>query len=389
MGLKNIFTAKPQLDRAVPSVPMTPLKGYRNAFTPSLAAPLTIPPFAYTTDWLSEGGLLGLPAAWRAVNLRSNAVAMMMRHAHVIDEATDTRIETPLIVSRPNVFYGSFNFWSEVVSTVIIQGNYVALITEVDSDGNPLQVTPIHPGNVSVDLSSGFPVYRIAENTYSWRQVVHVRGLTVPGSYWGIGVLAAHMRGLTTAYDQQTYAKTSYSSGGAPSGIISIDTQGAAFPGDDELSRIGSQWDSQHGAGTRKIAIMPNGLKFQPIQWTPEEMQFLASRQFGIAEMALMFNLDPTDLSASIGGQSMTYANIEQREISRNVNTYSADLHRIEDAWSDLLPGEQCVYGNPEALLRMDTKTRYEAHAIGISSGFETIDEARALENRKPLDNAV
>jgi hypothetical protein len=30
-------------------------------------------------------------------------------------------------------------------------------------------------------------------------------------------------------------------------------------------------------------------------------------------------------------------------------------------------------------------KTRYEAHAIGIDSGFLTVDEVRQLEDRPPL----
>lgn len=40
---------------------------------------------------------------------------------------------------------------------------------------------------------------------------------------------------------------------------------------------------------------------------------------------------------------------------------------------------------NVDALLRPDTKTRYEAHKIALDAGFLTVDEVRELENREPL----
>ena len=58
----------------------------------------------------------------------------------------------------------------------------------------------------------------------------------------------------------------------------------------------------------------------------------------------------------------------------------------IEESLSTLVPRPQRVRFNTGALLRADTKTRYETHAIGITSGFLTIDEARSLEDLDPLD---
>jgi hypothetical protein len=43
------------------------------------------------------------------------------------------------------------------------------------------------------------------------------------------------------------------------------------------------------------------------------------------------------------------------------------------------------VKANLDAVLRADTKTRYEAHAIGIGSGFLLHDEARDYEDLPPL----
>jgi hypothetical protein len=60
-------------------------------------------------------------------------------------------------------------------------------------------------------------------------------------------------------------------------------------------------------------------------------------------------------------------------------------LIALEDGLSGLVPGPNRVKFNVDGVLRSDLKTRYEAHAIGIDSGFLTVDEVRQLEDRPPL----
>ena len=57
----------------------------------------------------------------------------------------------------------------------------------------------------------------------------------------------------------------------------------------------------------------------------------------------------------------------------------------IESVASDLDGSARFAKINVDALLRPDTKTRYEAHKIALDAGFLTIDEVRELENREPL----
>jgi len=50
-----------------------------------------------------------------------------------------------------------------------------------------------------------------------------------------------------------------------------------------------------------------------------------------------------------------------------------------------LVRGQQAKF-NYDSLLRTDTLSRYQAHAIAIGSGFLTVDEVRAMEQREALD---
>ena len=53
---------------------------------------------------------------------------------------------------------------------------------------------------------------------------------------------------------------------------------------------------------------------------------------------------------------------------------------KIEEAMSTLLPRGQRATFNFDAVLRADTRTRYEAHEIALRAGFMTVEEIRALE---------
>ena len=81
----------------------------------------------------------------------------------------------------------------------------------------------------------------------------------------------------------------------------------------------------------------------------------------------------------------MTYSNVEQDWISFTRFSLMAYLRPLEEALSDVAARGQDVRFNLDALLRSDTKTRYDAYAVALANGFMTVDEVRALENRDPI----
>ncbi len=83
-------------------------------------------------------------------------------------------------------------------------------------------------------------------------------------------------------------------------------------------------------------------------------------------------------------GESKTYQNVQQDWQALWRGTLRGWMARIESALSDQLPRGQKAEFNLDAVLRADTKERYEAHAIGLSAGFLTVAEVRELENLDP-----
>jgi HK97 family phage portal protein len=136
----------------------------------------------------------------------------------------------------------------------------------------------------------------------------------------------------------------------------------------------------------REPAVMGAGLRYERIQVSPEEAQFLDTQRFTVEQIARIYGVFPEMIGGATSGSNVTYANREQRAADWLTFGLMPYLIPIEEALSSLVPRPQRVRFNTDALLRSDTKTRYEAHAIGLSAGFLTVNEVRALEDLEPLD---
>lgn len=333
---------------------------------------------------VSEGNVLGLPAAWRAINLCANGVAQMTP-PRVLAADGVTPLDAPPIVTRPCAAMGAFDFWHSAVAHLNSTGNLVGILADPEpATGWPRQAIPVNSSFVHCYFdAAGFVRYTIGDLDLSAEEVVHVRLYTIPGDPWGIGAVTNFRRALGAKLDEQNLSAGTFKQGAVPSGIVKVHRPKVTK---DQADEIQEQWITAHSSGGRVPAVLSEQFDFTPIAWSPEDAEFLASRQFSVAEIAFMFNLDPTDLAAAMGmSGALTYANTTQREVSRTVNTYGPICRRFGDAWSDLLPGGSFVQFVPEHLMLMTPLERAELQAVELTSGTLTKNEARAALNREPI----
>lgn len=297
-----------------------------------------------------------------------------------------TQIDDKPIWTRPDASMCCFDFWHSAVVTALIRGNFFGIKTDYDATGFPQQVIAIHPSYCQVYLGgNGFLVYVINGKQYDADEIVHVRGFTLPNTPRGLGVVENFRRQIGQMLDEQNMAASTFQEGSVPSGVLQFDKP---VIDKDVAQQVKDQWVENHGKGQRAPAVLPSSMTFMPLTWTPQDAEFLASRQFSVAEMALMFNMDPSDLGAAIGGTSITYQNIEQREVARITDTYGPWMRRFEEAWSDMVAGGNYVQFNPANILRTDAMTRAQVHQLNIATSVETVDEARIADGKPPLTKA-
>lgn len=332
----------------------------------------------------TDRNVLGLPAAWAAVNRIANAVAQMLASADVM-AGRAVVAPRPQIVDRPNINYGRFVFWKELVATALMRGNWVGILTDPDDNGWPQTVVPVPIDMVSAEVrADGRVVYEIAGESFVPDQLAHVRlGITMPGQPMAIGVIEAHRRGLAGQLAQQTMTRDLYDNGAVPTGVVQLDV---AEPTDGQVRAVKHAWIGALG-GKRTVAVTGNRMTYTPVpQWSAEDAQWIEAQQFSVSQAALMFGLRPEDLGASMatrGGQ--TYANRTDDSLQRITDSYVPVLQPIEETWSDLLPDGQEVKGNVEVLLRSSTMERFETYQAGLAVGvYADAGEVREIEGRPP-----
>jgi phage portal protein BeeE len=137
--------------------------------------------------------------------------------------------------------------------------------------------------------------------------------------------------------------------------------------------------------GTREPVVLGKGWKWQQISIAPEESQFLQTNKYTEAQCARIYGPGMAEVLGYETGNTMTYANVEQRDI--HLLTYALDkwLVKIEKILSGMLPGPRFVRIDRAALLRTDLLTRYKAHAIGIAGRFLAPSQVRTIEDMPPF----
>jgi HK97 family phage portal protein len=153
--------------------------------------------------------------------------------------------------------------------------------------------------------------------------------------------------------------------------------------------RIRDSWNSvyQGSSNAHKVAVLEEGMKFQPIGIPPEQAQFLETRKFQTEEICRIFRVPP-HLVGDL--ERATFSNIEHQSISFVVHTIRPWLVRIEQSinkalFSDIEKKEYFVSFVVEGLLRGDYESRMRGYSIGIQNGFMSPNDVRTLENLNPI----
>ena len=330
---------------------------------PSAPAPIATP-----------ATVAGLPAAARALNMIAGIICQLP----LLDQMADGSYwPTPPILDDPWPMAGRAEWISYVVHSALMLGDAIAIPADFDSDGYARQLVPIDPRQVYIYAEAGQIWYEVqTSNGESFRltrsDVFHVKGLFLTADLLrGIGVVSIHRAEWQAKLALQRYGANAYSGGGVPSGIVKVHLREVSK---EQAQGIKDDW--MVAFADRVPAILSELMDFTPISWSPEDAQYLESAKLSVADIACMFNLDPTDLDATYGA-SMTYANREQRAYDRLLSSIGPLLARIEQAFRFILPRGHAAYFDRSVLLWSDAQTRAYVQQTAITDGTLTINEAR------------
>lgn len=336
-------------------------------------------------------GALAIPGAWRAATLLSGLIGELPWHAFEDDPATGIASRlypTPPILEDPAAGVDTrITFTSGLVLDLLMEGNGVAVVAGRNEAGWPTAFVAVPVCQVGIRYTDNAyaldalgritdPVeYRIGDHVFGARDVLHVKGPCPPGSLRGLSVIEVACGAFALARDLDEQAGN-VARNAVPTGLLKAVTNTNIAAAD--LQAAADAWRTSQEDGPTINALAP-GLDFVPLSWNPEERQLIEARLMSTSQMALLFGLPGSFLNVESG--SLNYSNIGADGLHLLKFSMNQLLVRIEQALDRHLPPGIWSQANRDAILRTDTKSRYESYGLGISAGWLLKSEARALED--------
>lgn len=333
---------------------------------------------------VSTTSSLQLLTVYGCVRLIADAIATLP--IDVYSEKPDgTRVEVapPSWLGQPTPYLDRTAWTTQVLTSLLLAGN--AYVWQVYNQGRLSELVPLDPSKVQVQRVNGRKVYLVSGVPMSTFDILHIPGLMFPGSDVGLSPVEAARQTIGVGMSAQEFGARLFSQGLTAGAAIEV-------PGEmsEPQARAMAQAISRRHGGKAKAhlpIVLEGGATWKSTSVTPEQAQFLETRNYTAAEIAgQMFLVDPADLGIGVQGTSLTYANLEQRNLRRVQVTYLPWIVRLEAAYKALLGTSHFAKLNVDGLLRADLKTRMDSYKIGVDLGIYGVDLPRDLEDI-PLPN--
>lgn len=353
---------------------------------------------------VSQTSALSVTAVYSCVRILSEAIAGLPLHTYKCrsNGGKEKAIDHPLyfiLHDEPNPEMTSFVFRETMMSHLLLWGNAYAQILR-NGKGDVIALYPLAPNRMTVDRASNGRIYY----TYSTsdddnpklkskgqvylkaEDVLHIPGLGFDGLV-GYSPIAMARNAIGMAMACEEYGAKFFANGASPSGVLE---HPSTIKNPDKLRE---SWNSlfKGSSNSHQIAVLEEGLKYQPISISPNEAQFLETRKFQINEIARIFRIPPHmigDLEKS------SFSNIEQQSLEFVKYTLDPWVTRWEQSicrrlFKDSEKAEYFVKFNVDGLLRGDYQSRINGYATGRQNGWLSANDIRELENMNQIPDEL
>lgn len=297
---------------------------------------------------------------------------------------------TPSVLKRPNRYQNHIQFKQWWATSKMSQGNAYGL-KQRDRAGkveavyilDPCRVRPLvaDDGSVYYELSTdtlnGVPDVTV---TVPASEIIHDRYQPQHHPLIGVSPIAAAALsgklGLRIQQDSQTF----FGNGARPGGIL-------VAPGaisEETASRLKQHWDDNYsGANSGKVAVLGDGLKFEPMRATSVDSQLVEQLKLSAEVVCSCFHVPPF----KIGFGTLPSGKVEEMNLIYYSDCLQVLIEEFEQCMTDglALPESHSVELDIDSLWRMDSESKFRMLSEAIK-GVMAPNEARRRANLKPVE---
>jgi len=330
---------------------------------------------------------LTFSAVWAAMRLLSESISSLPVGVYA-KETNGDKLEltkdplTYLLKFQPNTYQNKITFLEWIMMGMLSNGNSLVKIIR-NGAAKPIELLPMDFNKTKIIIKDNKLFYQDTETgqPLDASDVLHFKLITGSDGITGLSPIDQCKNAIGWGMDVEEYGRTFFKNGAKLSGVLQTDrtlSEGA-------IDRLRNSFNGNYSSlsGSNQTAVLEEGLSFKSVSIPADQAQFLASREFSIAEVARIFNVPPhllKDLTKS------SFNNIEMQ--SQEFVTYSLMpyLNKIELEMNTKLfrrneVGTKYVKFNTNGLLRGNIKDRSEFYRTMLNIGVMSVNEIRGKED--------
>lgn len=305
------------------------------------------------------------------------------------------------LLQEPNEWMNGLELREMMQIGIILRGNGYAVIKR-NGRGLPIALIPWNPDRVMQWMAtSGNLFYRmVAHNVHEQallaslapqlvgsgllpaEDMFHVRGFSLDGLA-GMSRISLAREAVALGLAQEQQAARWMGQGAKPSGMLTTDQK----LGKEAAERLSSDF-KQNSSGLQnsgKIIVGEQGLRFLPFSMSSADLEFIASRQFQLQEIARIFRI-PQHMMGDLGRSTNNNISQQAQEyinytLTGYTNRWSAKLSSV----FGLRKQNLSVDFDYSALTTADLTSRINNWRVAIMSMMATPNQARVDLGWQPI----
>ena len=347
---------------------------------------------SYTT--YSNEQALRLSAVYRSVETIANALAVLPFSVYKVDNDKKVKVNhnlSTILNLKPDKKYTHYQWMKIMMSSVLLKGNAFAYIQR-DENLNVVSLTYIDSDYVTpMPQKDGTVKYIVAGMSQAVDAInmIHLY-LHLDNTFKGISVIKYASRALETASEAEKHADNFFKSGANLSGII----KASSTLTNEQKKQIQESWRGAFNSGSDNkvsVAVLPQGLDYQPISVTPEDSELLSTRKYNVVEIARFFGVPPFKLFEY---EDANYNSLEWAQIMFLQDTILplAEMIKAEFNLKLFKPsqvGKLMLDMDFAVLMSTNKETEANYYKTLMVNGIISINEARNKLGYEPIEDEI
>lgn len=331
------------------------------------------------------------------VRIISDAVASLPLKTYIADETTRNVDKSsklyPLLAYAPCPWMDKFAYWKFNINCLLLRGMFASIIVR-NSKGEVIQLIPVNPSYIDTESTEQRPdgtlIFKIrdkygAVKNYTQDQLFFCYYETLDG-ITPVSPLKFAKQTIGLANNAEKYGLDTLKKGAVLPGYYSTDKP----IGDNAYTRLKKDLSEfSMGDNSGRSPLLEDGLKYNTVSMTAEDMQMLETRRYQKEEICGIYGVPPHligDVAQAKGWSTMEQTMTEFLQLS-----LVPVMTRIENAITTRLIPEKDRYSkyakfSVDGLLRGDMTARTNYYRTMHQIGAYNANETRAKEEMNPIE---